>query len=45
VRAALDDLGHAVTLARARGLGHDVGRLEAEIARLRRATGGTEEAT
>jgi hypothetical protein len=42
VRAAIADLGLAATLARARGLGRDAGRLEAEIAKLRRATGATE---
>jgi hypothetical protein len=41
VRAAIADLDHAVALARARGLGGDVTRLEAQIARLRRAIGGT----
>jgi hypothetical protein len=42
VHGAIADLVHAVTLARARSLGRDVDRLEAEIARLRRATGGKE---
>ncbi|GGR86948.1 hypothetical protein GCM10010169_33970 [Micromonospora fulviviridis] len=42
VRAAIAHLDHAVALARARGLGRDVGRLEEEIARLRRVTEATE---
>jgi hypothetical protein len=43
VRAAIADLSHAVTLARARGLGRDAHRLDAELDRLRRPpvrTGG-----